>query len=45
MKEIDGEPLRYDQPGEAAELYRFKRLPEGETEIPVERYFREGLSD
>ncbi len=29
----------YDQPGEAAEFYRLKRLPEGETEIPVERYF------
>lgn len=29
----------YDQPGEAAEFYRQKRLPEGETEIPVERYF------
>jgi hypothetical protein len=39
MKEIDGEPLRYDQPGEATEFYHLKRLPEGETEIPVERYF------
>lgn len=29
----------YDQPGEAAEFYRLKRLPEGETELPVERYF------
>ncbi len=29
----------YDQPGEAAEFYRLKRLPEGETEMPVERYF------
>ena len=29
----------YDQPGEAAEFYRLKRLPEGETEIPVDRYF------
>ncbi|MGE0131649.1 MAG: Ig-like domain-containing protein [Blastocatellales bacterium] len=39
MEEIGGDPLRYDQPGEAAEFYRLKRLPEGETEIPVERYF------
>jgi uncharacterized protein (TIGR03437 family) len=32
------ERKRYDQPGEAAEFYRVKRLPEGKTEIPVERY-------
>jgi uncharacterized protein (TIGR03437 family) len=29
---------RYDQPGEAAQFYRIKRLPEGETELPIERY-------
>ena len=29
---------RYDQPREAAEFYRLKRLPTGETELPVERY-------
>ncbi|MCG3162642.1 MAG: hypothetical protein JMDDDDMK_03935 [Acidobacteria bacterium] len=29
---------RYDQPGEAAEFYRQKRLAEGETELPVEKY-------
>ncbi|HEX4950053.1 MAG TPA: BACON domain-containing carbohydrate-binding protein [Blastocatellia bacterium] len=28
----------YDQPGEAVEYYRLKRLPPGETEIPVEKY-------
>src|SRR5207248_8579288 len=28
----------YDQPGEAARFYSLKRLPQGETEIPVERY-------
>ncbi len=29
----------YDQPDEAAAYYRLKRLPAGEKEIPVERYF------
>ena len=28
---------RYDQPAEAAEFYRMKRAPEGETQVPVER--------
>lgn len=28
----------YDQPGEAAEFYRLKRVPEGEKYVPVERY-------
>ncbi len=32
-------PERYDQPREAAEFFRLKRLPEGETELPVEKYF------
>ena len=32
------EKERYDQPGEAAEFHRLKRLPEGAREIPVERY-------
>jgi uncharacterized protein (TIGR03437 family) len=29
----------YDQPGEAVEFFRRKRLPEGQTELPIERYF------
>lgn len=29
----------YDQPDEAAEYYRLKRLPAGAKEIPVEKYF------
>src|SRR5207247_2572759 len=29
----------FDEPEEAAELFRLKRLPEGETEVPVEKYF------
>ncbi|HWQ32317.1 MAG TPA: hypothetical protein VNQ79_05495 [Blastocatellia bacterium] len=29
----------YDEPEEALKFYREKRLPEGETELPVERYF------
>jgi len=33
-------PRRYDRPDEALELYRRKRVPVGETEIPVERYFQ-----
>jgi len=32
------EKPRYDQPREAMEYYRLKRLPTGETEIPVEKY-------
>jgi uncharacterized protein (TIGR03437 family) len=32
------EHARYDQPAEAVEYYRLKRLPEGESELPVERY-------
>lgn len=28
----------YDQPGEAAEFYRLKRVPGGEKYVPVERY-------
>src|SRR5437867_805314 len=35
---IGQEPARYDQPDEALEYYRLKRLPAGEDEIPVERY-------
>jgi hypothetical protein len=30
---------RQDQPGEATDFYRLKRLPTGLTRIPVERYF------
>src|SRR5262249_51972295 len=29
---------RYDRPDEAVKFYRLKRIPKGETEIPVERY-------
>ena len=29
---------RYDQPNEALEFYRLKRLPEGESRFPLERY-------
>jgi len=32
-------PERYDSPREAAEFFRLKRLPEGATELPVEKYF------
>ena len=32
------EKPRYDQPSEAMEYYRLKRLPPGATEIPVEKY-------
>ncbi|MFL6195271.1 MAG: S-layer homology domain-containing protein [Thermoanaerobaculia bacterium] len=32
------EPKRADHPGEAAEFYRLKRAPVGQTAIPVERY-------
>src|SRR5262249_22598169 len=39
LKKLGRAPLSYDQPGEAAEYYRLKRLPEGESQIPVERYF------
>ena len=39
IEKASRKPEAYDQPGEAAEFYRLKRLPEGETEIPVERYF------
>ena len=38
--EGEGEELkRYDQPREAVEWYLQKRLPKGETQLPVERYF------
>lgn len=30
---------RYDKPAEAVSFYRKKRVPEGENEIPIERYF------
>jgi uncharacterized protein (TIGR03437 family) len=30
---------RYDQPREAVDFYRRKRLPAGETELPIDRYF------
>ena len=32
-------PERYDSPREAAEFFRLKRLPEGATELPIEKYF------
>ena len=31
---------RYDQPREAAEFYKLKRVPAGETEIPIEKYLQ-----
>lgn len=34
-----GEVKRFDQPGEAVKFYLNKRLPTGETELPLERYF------
>ncbi|MFN0086256.1 MAG: BACON domain-containing protein [Blastocatellia bacterium] len=34
------EKERYDRPAEAAEFHRLKRIPEGESEIPVERYLK-----
>ena len=33
------QPKRFDQPDEAIRHYLRTRLPEGETELPVERYF------
>ena len=38
LSEELGEKQRYDQPAEAAEYYRLRRLPAGEQEIPVEKY-------
>src|ERR1041385_764593 len=35
--DLDGE--RFDQPREAIEWYLQKRLPKGEKQLPVERYF------
>ncbi len=32
-------PAAYDSPREAAEFFRLKRLPEGATELPIEKYF------
>jgi hypothetical protein len=37
--EADEEMDRFDQPREAIEWYLKKRLPKGERELPVERYF------
>ena len=39
LEKLGRAPFSYDQPGEAAEFHRLKRLPEGESQIPVERYF------
>ena len=36
--DLDGE--RFDQPAEALEWYLQKRLPKGEKQLPVERYFQ-----
>ncbi len=35
---LEEETERYDEPDKAAEYFRLKRLPRGETEIPVEKY-------
>src|SRR5207248_2464355 len=37
-KEGERGPARYDEPGEAAEFFRLKRVPTGETVVPIERY-------
>src|SRR6185369_13152454 len=36
--DLDGE--RFDQPQEALDFYLQKRLPKGEKQLPVERYFQ-----
>jgi hypothetical protein len=36
--DLDGE--RFDQPAEALEWYLQKRLPKGEKQLPIERYFQ-----
>jgi uncharacterized protein (TIGR03437 family) len=38
-RELTQAPLRYDEPDEAARFYLQKRVPLGETALPVERYF------
>jgi uncharacterized protein (TIGR03437 family) len=37
--EREGEPKRADEPDKAIRYFLQKRLPEGETELPVEKYF------
>ena len=37
--EADEEMDRFDQPREALEWYLKKRLPKGEKQLPIERYF------
>ena len=37
-EEVIHSPITDTQPDEAAEFYRLKRVPEGETSVPVERY-------
>ncbi len=37
-EKIEEKLERYDKPGEAAEYFRAKRLPDGEFDLPVERY-------
>ena len=39
-KHPDGDMDRYDKPREAVEWYLQKRLPKGEKNLPVERYFQ-----
>ena len=36
--DLDGE--RFDQPAEALDWYLQKRLPKGEKQLPIERYFQ-----
>jgi hypothetical protein len=38
--ESDNELERFDQPREALEWYLQKRLPKGEKQLPIERYFQ-----
>jgi hypothetical protein len=38
-KEPEGEILRFDQPRERVEFYLQERVPKGEKQLPIERYF------
>lgn len=38
-EELSRRRLQYDQPGEAAEFFVRRRLPAGERQLPMERYF------
>lgn len=38
-REEDHDNLAFDEPEEAMEFYRAKRLPEGDKQLPMEKYF------